>query len=141
MQAENSADFKDIASHMTPGHALSSDTPYFFNNDAINMAALDNLIHFTEKVLVLKNELFVHHQHCCCCCCCCCCEQEEDLLFMDLAGAPSSFSHYVYWKKQNLVKVSRHLSHTHTHTPWSIVCTNLLRTHGPLCVWQGWGVV
>lgn len=32
---------------------------------------------------------------------------------VDLAGAPSEFSHYVYWKRQHLVKV--HVF-THLHT-------------------------
>ena len=29
----------------------------------------------------------------------------QPLTFVDLAGAPSGFSHYVYWKKQHLAKV------------------------------------
>lgn len=29
------------------------------------------------------------------------------LTFVDLAGAPSDFSHYVCWKKQHSVRVSR----------------------------------
>ena len=31
---------------------------------------------------------------------------------VDLAGAPSEFSHYVYWKRQHMVKV-----HVRTHLP------------------------
>ena len=26
------------------------------------------------------------------------------LLFMDLSGAPSEFSHYLYWRRQHMVK-------------------------------------
>ena len=50
MQADHRAEYEDIASHLTPGHALSTGSPFYFNNDAINMAALDQLINFTEKV-------------------------------------------------------------------------------------------
>jgi hypothetical protein len=29
------------------------------------------------------------------------------MLFLDLAGAPSGFSHYIYWKKQESIKVCK----------------------------------
>ena len=51
MQADHAAEYKSIASHVSPGHALSMrPLPFYFNNDAVNMAALDYLISFMEKV-------------------------------------------------------------------------------------------
>ena len=51
MQAEHADEYADVASHMTPGHALTLGFPLFYlNNDAVNMAALDYLVNFTEKV-------------------------------------------------------------------------------------------
>jgi len=32
-------------------------------------------------------------------------DTSQSLIFVDLAGAPSGFSHYIYWKKQHLAKV------------------------------------
>ena len=28
-------------------------------------------------------------------------------MFMDLAGAPSGFSHYIYWRKQHSARVNQ----------------------------------
>ena len=42
-------------------------------------------------------------------CICSCCISQPDMgqamKIVDLAGAPSEFSHYVYWKRQHMVKV------------------------------------
>ena len=40
-------------------------------------------------------------------------ERGQTMRLVDLAGAPSEFSHYVYWKRQHMVKV--HVC-THLHT-------------------------
>ena len=51
METDCADEHARIASHVTPGHALSvGHSPFYFNNDAINFATLDYLIHFTEKV-------------------------------------------------------------------------------------------
>ena len=31
-------------------------------------------------------------------------DDDRMLMFMDLAGAPSDFSHYLYWRRQHMVK-------------------------------------
>ena len=52
-------------------------------------------------------------------------------MFMDLAGAPSKFSHYIYWKKQNSVKVSRYV-----HPRECLMMAGSLSLYT-----QGWGMV
>ncbi|XP_064390320.1 cap-specific mRNA (nucleoside-2'-O-)-methyltransferase 2-like [Halichondria panicea] len=69
-----------ISNHMTPGHALlAQDPPFFLTKDGVNFAALDYMTGIVRK-------------------------SSEVLLFMDLAGAPSGFSHYIYWRRQSLAK-------------------------------------
>lgn len=51
MLAAHKAEHMDIATHVCPGHAItSSDPPYHLNLDALNFAALDLLVGFTGKV-------------------------------------------------------------------------------------------
>lgn len=51
MQMKHVDDHVDIAGHLTPCHALTTGpSPFYFNSDAVNFAALDHLINFTSKV-------------------------------------------------------------------------------------------
>lgn len=96
----------DIVTHISPGHAITStDPPYHLNLDALNFAALDLLVGFTGKVrryLVTcvvvahlhRHDLFVFQR-----------DDPQQLMYLDLAGAPSGFSHYIYWRKKQLAKV------------------------------------
>ena len=51
MQPAQSDEHIHIASHVTPGHALtSSHPPFFLNPEALNFAALNYLTDFIAKV-------------------------------------------------------------------------------------------
>ena len=50
VQADHIAEYKSVASHVSPGLALYAASSFYFNHDAVNMAAIDNLINFTRKV-------------------------------------------------------------------------------------------
>ena len=51
MQPAQSDEHAHIASHVTPGHALTnSHPPFFLNPEALNFAALDYLTDFITKV-------------------------------------------------------------------------------------------
>ena len=53
MQADHVDEHEQLASHVTPSHALSSgQSPFFLSRDALNFAALDYLIGLTGKVCV-----------------------------------------------------------------------------------------
>ena len=55
MQSDREDEHMDIASHVTPGLALSAgDQPFYLNTGAVNYAALDHLVHFTSKVSEFK---------------------------------------------------------------------------------------
>lgn len=55
MQSDREDEHTDIASHVTPGLALSAgDQPFYLSVDAVNYAALDHLVHFTSKASVCK---------------------------------------------------------------------------------------
>ena len=54
LQPAHIDEHKQLASHVTPGHVLSSgQNPFFLSRDAVNFAALDYLVGFTGKVHVL----------------------------------------------------------------------------------------
>ena len=54
MQLAHIDEHEQLASHVTPGHALSVGQPLFFlSRDAVNFAALDYLVGLTGKVRVL----------------------------------------------------------------------------------------
>ena len=56
MKPEHADEHLHVASHVTPSHALRvGHSPFYFNDDAVNCAALDNLINFTGKVRVLMD--------------------------------------------------------------------------------------
>ena len=53
MQAAHVDEHEQLASHVTPGHALSvGQPPFFLSRDAVNFAALDYLVGLTGKVKV-----------------------------------------------------------------------------------------
>ena len=56
MQADRVDEHTHIASHVTPGHALLNGVPQFlFSQDALNYAALDQLVGFTTNVCDTRN--------------------------------------------------------------------------------------
>ncbi|CAI8009428.1 hypothetical protein GBAR_LOCUS6328 [Geodia barretti] len=67
----------------SPGHALFSSSlhPFYFTPNAVHFAALDSLTDFTSKP-----------------------DMNVMMKVVDLAGAPSEFTHYVYWKRQRMIK-------------------------------------
>ena len=51
MQLAHIDEHEQLASHVTPGHALSiGQAPFFLSRDAVNFAALDYLVGLTGKV-------------------------------------------------------------------------------------------
>lgn len=53
MQLAHIDEHEQLASHVTPGHALSvGQPPFFLSRDAINFASLDYLVGLTGKVRV-----------------------------------------------------------------------------------------
>ena len=51
MQTDRADEHMHVAGHVTPCHALTTGhSPFYFNSDAINYAALDHLISFTKTV-------------------------------------------------------------------------------------------
>jgi cap1 methyltransferase len=55
--------------------------PFYFSPNAVHFAALDSLVEFTNKP-----------------------DMGQTMKIVDLAGAPSEFTHYLYWKRQRMVK-------------------------------------
>ena len=53
MQLAHIDEHEQLASHVTPGHALSvGQPPFFLSRDAVNFASLDYLVGLTGKVRV-----------------------------------------------------------------------------------------
>ncbi len=51
MQVAHIDEHEQLASHVSPGHALSIEqSPFFLSRDAVNFAALDCLVGLTGKV-------------------------------------------------------------------------------------------
>ena len=56
MQSAHIDEHEQLASHVTPGHALSSgQPPFFLSSDAVNFATLDYLVGLTGKVVHLNS--------------------------------------------------------------------------------------
>ena len=58
MQVAHIDEHEQLASHVTPGHALSfGQAPFFLSRDAVNFAALDYLVGLAGKVCVCEREI------------------------------------------------------------------------------------